>query len=257
MEFIKVTAIDPSVVLLTLNRPDKRNALNVELLHEICLAFDELQRNPKNRVVIINAEGPVFCSGLDLIEAIDPLLEDQSATLIARFLTTVYSSSLVTIAAVNGAAIGGGAGILCACDLAIAAANAKIGFPEARRGLVAAQVAVFLSRQIQMRKVRELLLLGELIDSEQALSMGLINRVVEESQLIDHALKMAEMVVKNAPHAIKETKRLLDALDPTRFSDDLDIALAFHHSARRSDEAKEGTSAFLEKRPPKWEKVTL
>jgi methylglutaconyl-CoA hydratase len=253
-EHLIIKKLTPEVILVSLNRPDKRNALNTDIVEELCLTFEELPQHPDHRVILLTGEGPSFCAGLDLSEALNPLLEQKSAHLIARLLASVYSSPLMTIAAVHGAAIGGGAGLLAACDLAVAAKNTKIGFPEARRGLVAAQVAVFLARQIPMRAVRELLLLGELINGDQALSLGLINRSVKPDDVMKEALALAEQALKCAPRSIKETKQLLESLDPTRFADDLEIAMSFHHSARKSQEAKEGIAAFLEKRSPQWEK---
>lgn len=235
----------PSVTILTLNRPEKRNALNIALLEELCRLFEETEKLAGQRIAIIAGAGSIFCAGLDLKEAVASELVEQSAALLARLLSALYSSSLVTIAAVQGAAIAGGAGLASACDFIIAAKGTQFGYPEVRRGLVAAQVAVLLQRQLPMRKVRELLLLGESIDAEEALEIGLINCVAASEQLIDKALEIASVALKGAPQAIVETKRLLTALESVPLADQLKIAMETHHRARLSSEAKEGVAAFF------------
>jgi methylglutaconyl-CoA hydratase len=252
--FLIVKDIDSAVTTISLNRPEKRNALNLALMEELCTVCEQLDQNPSKRVLILHGEGTTFCAGLDLQEAVDLSLVEKSAQTVSRLLTTFYTSPLVTIAAVHGAAIAGGAGLMLACDFAIAAKGTRIGFPEIRRGIVAAQVATVLCRQVRMREVRELLLLGELVDTERALAMGLINRVVDPQALLSEAEKIAEIILKGAPGSVKETKRLLESLDPSSLAKDLKIALSFHHAARYSQEFQEGTAAFLDKRPPKWEK---
>lgn len=247
-----VKQMSKEVAFLTLNRPEKRNALNIELVEDLCNALEKMTHEV--RVVVLNGEGSIFCSGLDLFEATDPHLEEKSGLLLARLFTNIYSAPFVTIASVHGAALGGGAGLMSVCDLAIVTKNCKISFPEVRRGLVAAQVAVFLKRQISMRAIRELLLLGEPIDGECALNLGLVNRSVEPDDLMTETIKTAEQALKCAPGAVKETKRLLESLETSHFADDLEVALTFHHASRKSQEAKEGTSAFLEKRAPNWER---
>jgi len=252
-EYITTQSLGSSIIMVTLNRPDKRNALNVALMEELSFTFEELYKDPSQRVVILNAQGPAFCTGMDLNETADPSLTEKSAMFVARLFRAIYLSPLVTIAAVQGDALAGGAGLVAACDIAIASKEACFGFPETRRGLVAAQVATLLRRQISMRDVRELLLVGESIDSQKALTIGLINRVVEKEQLLIEATKMANDVLKGAPTATRETKHLLHSLDSSSFYDELKIALSFHENARNSDEAKEGVAAFFEKRKPNWD----
>ncbi|MBA3816576.1 MAG: enoyl-CoA hydratase/isomerase family protein [Parachlamydiaceae bacterium] len=239
-------------MMVTLNRPDKRNALNIALMEELSFTFEELYKDPSQRVVILNAQGASFCTGMDLHEAADSSLTEKSAMYVARLFRAIYLSPLVTIAAVQGDALAGGAGLVAACDIALATKEARFGFPETRRGLVAAQVATLLRRQIKMRDVRELLLMGESIDAQKAMEIGLINRVVEKEQLLIAATEIAHAVLKGAPAATRETKHLLHSLDTPSFYDELKLALSFHENARNSDEAKEGLAAFFEKRQPNW-----
>lgn len=252
-EYITTQSLGNSIIMVTLNRPDKRNALNLTLMEELSFIFEELYKDPAQRVVILNAQGPTFCSGMDLHEAADSSLTEKSAMFIGRLFRAIYLSPLVTIAAVQGDALAGGAGLVAACDIALASKEAKFGFPETRRGLVAAQVATLLHRQISMRNVRELLLVGESIDSQKALQIGLINRVVEKEQLLIEATKLANDVLQGAPTATRETKHLLHSLDAPSFYDELKIAISFYEIARNSDEAKEGLAAFFEKRKPNWD----
>jgi methylglutaconyl-CoA hydratase len=251
---LKLESINEAIALITLCRPDKKNALNLRMIEELSMVFEELQTLRTYRVVIINAEGSTFCSGLDLREAVDPKIAEKMALSIARVFKAIYGSQIVTIAAVQGDAIAGGAGLLVASDFVVMAKTARTGFPETRRGLVAAQVATLLIRQVRMRDVRELLLLGEVIDSQQALAMGIANRVVDEKQVLSEAINVAKEILKGAPKALQETKRLLENLEPNQFSEDLKIALSFNKEARESEEAKEGIAAFLEKRQPAWHK---
>lgn len=243
----------PRITIISLNRPEKRNALNIELTHQFCHAIEETHRLPKQRALIIRGEGPIFCSGLDLQEAQDFTKEKQSADLIAQTLTLLYTSHLATIAVVHGAALAGGAGIMSVCDFVVSHTDTIFGFPEIKRGLVAAQIMPFLCRQLRQREMRELLLLGDLFNARGAKEMGLVNRIVSTEELIPEAMKIAEIVIQGAPNAFKETKRLIDAMYPTEFKTDLEKGLALHHQVRHSVEAKEGTAAFLEHREPRWD----
>ncbi len=251
-KYLEVKDACASIAQITLKREEKRNALCLDLMEELTAAFEALAKQEAMRIVILQGTGSVFCAGLDLQESADHALVEKMAQHVARLLKTIYTSPLVTIAAVQGDAIAGGAGIVAACDYALLTKGARMGFPETKRGLVAAQVATLLCRQMRMRDVRELLLLGELVDSERAVAMGLANRQVDKDKLLPEAMRVAGLILQGAPTATKDTKRLLDNLDPANFFDDLEMALSFHQSARLSEEAKEGVAAFLEKRAPIW-----
>jgi methylglutaconyl-CoA hydratase len=238
--------------VLTLNRPEKRNALSVALMQQLCDAFEAAQQDPAVRVVILRGAGDVFCAGLDLQEANQAGKTDTSAHALARTLLTLHNTPMVTIAAVHGAAMAGGAGVMAACDFALAATGTKIGYPEVRRGMVAALVFTFLARQLKTREIRELLLCAEPITAERAQQIGLINRIVPRERLLDEALGIAATVVQAGPHALAETKRLIRDFRPPTVTEDIQRAIEFHLAARTSDEAQEGIAAFLEKRKPTW-----
>jgi methylglutaconyl-CoA hydratase len=237
-----------AITVLTLNRPERRNALTVELMETLCKTFAELADDSKRRIVILRGAGPAFCAGLDLIEAADESVAGRSAECVAAVLTTLLETPLVTIAAAHGAAFAGGAGLMVACDFAIAADDLRISFPEVRRGLVPALVSVVLQDRLRDADVRELLLTAETINVNRAKEIGLVHRVVPAERVFDEARLLAEKILLGAPNAIRLTKRLLRTDHAARFQAALDI----HKEARASDEAREGVAAFQEKRPPRW-----
>lgn len=241
------------VCVITLNRPDKRNALNIPLLKELHHTVNTMNKEGDQRVLVITGAGPVFSAGLDLAEARDPEKSEESGELVAKTLQAVMSSPHVTIAAVKGAAVAGGAGLMLACDLAVVAEDFKTGFPEVRRGLVAGLVMTFLRRKLDEPTARELVLLGELIGAEQAKAAGMVNRVVPSDQVMDEALRLARTALKGAPTAILRTKRLFDDLYSLPVGEHVDYALHLHKDMRTSAEAIEGLAAFDEKRPPSWD----
>jgi len=247
-----LVSTDGPVTTVTLNRPDKRNALSIELLDQLLAAVTAAEGKAGQRVLVLRGEGPVFCAGLDLVEAATPERAHRSAELVAANLRTLSATRLITIAAVHGAAVAGGAGLMTACDFAVAAEGTQLGYPEPRRGLVAALVMTFLRRQLRERDVRELLLTGELIEAQRALVIGLVNRVVPPDELPAAVRRVVDAVLQGGPEAVASTKRLMTELWPRSVAADLDQALAFHLHARNSSEASEGLKAFKEKRPPKW-----
>src|SRR2546427_4862936 len=225
---------EDGITIVTLNRPAKRNALNCALMEDCSSAFESLAQDQTQRVIILRGEGPVFCAGLDLEEAFLPNNAERTARLVARVLRAIYQVPQVTIAAVQGAAIAGGAGLMSACDLVLAAQDARIGYPEVRRGLVAALVMSLLHRQVRERDARELLLLGELISSERARQIGLVNRIVPAEHLMEEAMSLARTALQGGPQSIAQTKKVLDELWPSSFNHELDETLLHHLSARNS-----------------------
>src|SRR4029453_2363599 len=187
---------DAMTSVLTLNRPDKRNALSLELIEQIRAAVVEIGKDLSGRVLIIRANGPSFCAGLDLKEASQPGGAERSAEALAKMYEALCDSPLVTIAAARGSAGGGGAGIVWACDFVVAGEDLKLGFPEVHRGLVAALVTTLLRRQVNDRCARELVLLGQSIEATRALSLGLVNRFVPSSRMMDEAIDLAGAVCK-------------------------------------------------------------
>ena len=252
MPVILIEKQSPQVTVVTLNRPERRNALTLELLTELCAAINAASEKPNQRVLILRGAGAAFCTGLDLKEAADQTKAHATAEMVATTLITISQTRLVTIAAVHGAAVAGGAGIMSACDVVVAAERTKIGYPEVRRGLVAGLVMTFLRRQIGERNMRELLYSAELINAARAKEIGLVNRVVAPEDVMNEAQKFAASVLQGAPGALAQTKRLVEDLWWHSVKEDVDIALKYHMQARKSDEAREGIAAFNEKRKPNW-----
>jgi methylglutaconyl-CoA hydratase len=243
----------PGVCVVTLNRPDKRNALSIDLMQQLCVDIEGRNARDDVRVLVFTGAGPVFCAGLDLAEARDTAKSARSGELVARMLKGVMTSPHVTIAAVRGAAVAGGAGLMLACDLAVVASDFKTGFPEVRRGLVAGLVMTFLRRRLPEAKARELILLGELMGADEALAAGMVNRVAPPDAVLDEALNLARFALKGAPTALTRSKRLFDDLYGLPVNEHVDYATNLHKDMRTSDEALEGLQAFAEKRLPSWD----
>ena len=254
MPVVLVEKPSPQITVITLNRPERRNALTLELLTELCAAVKVASEQPKQRVLILRGAGAAFCTGLDLKEAADSTKAHATAEMVANTLAAISQTRLVTIAAVHGAAVAGGAGIMSACDFVVAAERTKIGYPEVRRGLVAGLVMTFLRRQVGERNMRELLFSAELIDAARAKEIGLVNRVVPSAEVMDEAQKFAAAVLQGGPGALAQTKRLVEEPWGRSVKEDVNVALKYHMQARESGEASEGIAAFNEKRPPNWTK---
>ena len=243
---------DPRIATLTLNRPDKRNALSIELMQGLRDGVERAGRDLDCRVLIFRAAGPSFCAGLDLAEAAEAASTERSAQALFDLYLAICHLPLVTIAAVQGHAQGGGAGLLAACDIAVGAEDLQIGFPEVRRGLVAALVTCLCRRQLGDRTLRELTLLGRSIGAQRALSLGLVERAVARDALDAAAFELAAEACLGAPGAIVQTKRELDDVAARPIAADLRRALESHLTARHSTEAAEGSAAFRQKRAPRW-----
>ena len=254
MAVLLVEKQTPQITVVTLNRPERRNSLTIELLSELVSAINTASSESEQRVLILRGAGAAFCSGLDLKEAADQTKAHATAEMVAKTLITIAETRLVTIAAVHGAAVAGGAGIMSACDYVVAAEKTKIGYPEVRRGLVAGLVMTFLRRQVGERDLRELVLGSELITAERAHEIGLVNRVVPRDNLTIEAQRFADSVLQGAPEALANTKKLIEELWSTSVKEDIDLALKHHMRARESKEAREGIAAFNEKRKPSWAK---
>jgi methylglutaconyl-CoA hydratase len=252
MSTVLIEQKNPQIAVATLNRPERRNALTIELLSELCAAVEATEADQERRILILRGAGKAFCAGLDLQETLVTEDAHRSAGMVARTLRAIAETRLITIAQVHGAAVAGGAGLMSACDFVIATARTKIGYPEGKRGLVAGLVLTFLRRQLRERDIRELLFTGDLITAERAKEIGLINRVVAPDELENETDKIVSSILQNAPHALAQTKRLIEELWSSPVRKDVEYALHYHTQARESEEAKEGIAAFLEKRSPRW-----
>jgi methylglutaconyl-CoA hydratase len=250
-------AEDGPVVVLTLNRPDRSNALGGDLIDELSAALTQAELDPAVRAVVLTGAGRVFCAGMDLKEMVGhgSMAESEKAAIarvqaIADLMAQVHQLSKPTIAALNGPALAGGAGLATACDFIVAAESATISYPEVRRGLVAAIVMHDLVRQVGDRRARSLVLTGTPIGAFEAARWGLVNRVVPGEKCLAEAIALGNELVEAAPRALETTKRLL--AEAGGRPADLRGAAAITAQVRVSEEAQEGVQAFLERRPPAW-----
>lgn len=256
-ESLVLYEVKGSAAIVTINRADKRNALNRGLIDAIAGAFARTLNEDSVRCVILAAAGPVFCAGMDLAELQQSLdiPKDQSpiwddAFRLAKLYDQIYALPKPTIAAVQGAAVAGGAGLVTVCDMAIAAPEAKFGYPEVRRGLVAAMVMPHLMRHVGDRMARYLLLSGELIDASEAAHVGFINEVVPADQLLERALAFAKACSEGGPQALAKTKEYLRQFSHQAPS----IVDAAQASAapRLTEECQAGLRAFFAKKAAPW-----
>jgi methylglutaconyl-CoA hydratase len=251
-----LVAHDSSIATITLNRPDKRNAISYEVIEEFLAALDEVA-NSSARVLILTGAGNAFCSGMDLddLKALVGRSPEQSlkdSEIMARLFRSLYDFPRPTIAAVNGAAIAGGCGVATLCDFTLAVPEAKFGYTEVRIGFIPAIVSTFLLRQVGEKHARDLLLTGRIIGTEEAYRVGLINEIVPAEKLIERARQLASQLMENSPASLVCTKRLLS--DHARVQLDTQIQAAVRENAaiRATKDFREGISSFLEKRKPQW-----
>jgi len=251
------THTESGILTITMNRPDKRNALNPEMMEDLTHAFAAVGDDPGCRVVLLTGAGSAFCAGLDIdhlatMNAKTPAEHRVDSERIARLLRTLYNTPRPTIAAVNGAAIAGGMGLATICDFTLAIPEAKFGYTEVQIGFVPAIVSAFLRGQIGDKRSRDLLLTGRLIKAPEAFELGLITRVVDEQDLMVEARRLACLLLRNSPAAMQATKRLLSEHANHHLDQEIESAVAANAEARTTEDFKEGIRAFLEKRKPEW-----
>jgi methylglutaconyl-CoA hydratase len=240
--------------ILTLNRPDRRNALSRGLIVALHDAVNRAADDPAARCLILTGAGITFCAGMDLAELQatmaagpeeSPVWED--ALRLGKLYDRLYTLPKPTVAAVNGAAVAGGAGLVTVCDLAVAVPEAKLGYPEVRRGLVAALVMPHLLRHVGERMARYLLLTGELIGGEEAVQSGLVNAVVPTNKLMEHAIGLTRSLAEGGPEALRQTKELLQQFSRQALS--VEEAARASAAPRLTEECRQGLEAFFAKRP--------
>ena len=247
---------EDGVQTITLNRPERRNALTPEMQDELIDAFSVAEQSACG-VVVLTGAGEAFCSGLDL-EVLRTLASKSAeqhhadAVRIAKMFRALYDLGKPTIAMVKGAAIAGGTGLATICDFTLAVPEAKFGYTEVRIGFVPALVSAFLALQVGEKRMRELLLTGRLFGAEEALAMGLVSEVVAAESLPGRVAELAQLLLQNSPESLRATKRLLSAQSKNRLDADIETALKANAEARKTPDFVEGASAFLEKRKPVW-----
>lgn len=244
---------------VTIDREERRNALNPDVVAGIEAAFRSVAANPDLRAVVLTGAGDkAFCAGADLSRgtgvfadaAVEPTTDFGRLARVARELTVPI------IARVNGACVAGGMGLLAMCDLAVAADHARFGLPEAKVGVFPMQVLVYLRRLLAPRHVNELCYMSDLVDAARAQEMGLVNVVVDKSELDANVASMVERIAAGSPLAIRRGRVAIHELEAMGFHEALSYAEAQIALAASSPDAKEGLAAFNERRSPQWFKTS-
>jgi len=249
-------AYDGRVATITLNRPDKRNAISFELIDDLLKALDEVSQSDAI-ILILTGAGKAFCSGMDLdnlkgLLGRTPEQNLQDSQTMVRLFRTLYEFPKVTIAAVNGAAIAGGTGLALLCDFTLAVPEAKFGYTEVRIGFVPAIVSTFLLRQVGEKQARDLLLTGRIFSAEEAARMGLITEIVAPDRLMTRSRELAALLMENSPTSLRATKQLLTDHARAELDSQIEAAVRENAAIRTSADFREGITSFLEKRKPVW-----
>jgi len=249
-------ALDAQVATITFNRPDKRNALSFQMIGEILAALDEVEKSVA-QVVIVTGAGKAFCAGMDLDELKSLTGKTHAENVedsrrMAKLFRRLYEFPKPTIAAVNGPAIAGGAGLATMCDFTLAVPEAKFGYTEVRIGFVPAIVSSILVWQVGHKIARDLLMTGRLFDAPEARSIGLVNEVVAPENLMSRARELARQLMENSPTSVRLTKRLINNFIRDVLDRQTEEAVAENAAIRQTADFREGVASFLEKRKPRW-----
>jgi len=247
---------DSGIATLALTVPERRNAISAQMITDLLRALEHAEESGA-RVVILTGAGKAFCAGMDLDELQQTVRQTlpknlEDARKFTKLLYRLYSFPKPVIAAVNGAAIAGGCGLATVTDFTIAVPEAKFGYSEVKLGFMPALVSVFLRRRIGDRHVRDLLMTGRLIDAAEACRIGLVTEVVSSESLMPRAREIAATLLAASPSAIAQTKKLLLNFDKAAIRAELEVAIEANADIRSTPDFREGVTAFLEKRAPKW-----
>jgi E-phenylitaconyl-CoA hydratase len=239
------------VTTLTLNRPERRNAINHELRDALAAALHEADADPDARVVVLTGAGTAFCSGVDLSEG--AAAADGSVTDRPPLAAPLWDFAKPVVAALNGTAVGGGLEIALACDIRICAAQARFGLTEAKIGSLPGSAGTqLLPRVVGPGNAAQMLLTGELIDAQRALSIGLVTEVVPDDELAAAAATLAERIASNAPLSLVAAKRAIRAALDLPFAQGQALERQLWAELAVTDDRAEGRQAFREKRPPRF-----
>jgi methylglutaconyl-CoA hydratase len=248
--------ITAELATITLNRPDKRNAISAVMIGELQTALDTIEK-AHARVAILTGSGTAFSAGMDLemlaaIAQQTPAENQEDSRRIAKMFRRIWNFPRPLIAAVNGAALAGGCGIATLCDFTLAVPEARFGYTEVKIGFLPAIVSVFLTRQIGEKRTRDLLLTGRCIDAEEAKQMGLVNEVVPSEKLMERARELAETLIAASPSSLTRAKHLLTSAAAASVDADLERAILENARIRCTPDFREGLESFLQKRKPVW-----
>ena len=245
------------VATLFLNDPERRNPLSPQMVEGLLAALAELERDPGVRAVVLTGRGQAFSAGADLafLERVTEMGAEENyrhSLSLMELFRRLYTFPKPTVAAVNGPAVAGGAGLALACDLVVMEEGARLGFTEVRIGFVAALVSVLLARAVGEKVAKDLLLTGRLIGAEEAKALGLANRTAPQGEALKAAQTLAGEVAENAPTSLRLTKELLLALPGMGLEEAFRLAALANAWVRETGDLKEGIRAFFEKRKPRF-----
>jgi len=248
---------DGAVATVSLARPQVRNAFDETMIGELTAAFRALDAEPGLRVVVLTGDGNVFCAGADVawMRRAAGYSEEENredARRMARMLRTIDTCSRPVIGTIRGAAIGGGVGLTAVCDIALAARGTVFSLAEVRLGILPAAISPYVLRAIGPRNARNCFLTGERFDADEARRIGLVHAVEEDADLEAAVDRKIEALLSAGPEAVAAAKRLIDLVAPMTIDAALPVTADAIAGRRASEEGKEGLSAFLEKRKPRW-----
>jgi methylglutaconyl-CoA hydratase len=256
-KYITCTNSD-GVGVITLNRPEKRNALSFDLISELKTAFERYETDDQVNVIILKANGSAFCAGADIADlqklqnfSFEENLADSNH--LKELFLRIYTLRKVVIAQVQGHALAGGCGLVTVCDFVFAVPEAKFGYPEVKIGFIPAIVMIFLLRKLGEAKVKQMLLSGDTFSADQALQSGLVFEIVASEKLDAHVIQFAKRLIgTNSAHAMMLTKQMITKLHSMSLLESLAIAADMNARARESDDFKRGIQSFLNKQKPAW-----
>ena len=257
MQYIKYEIKD-RIGYITLNRPEKRNALNAELVNELKESIKLAESDKNVKVIVIKAEGKAFCAGADLeylqnLQAFTYEENLQDSNNLMELYKMIYSSEKIFIAQVEGHAIAGGAGLATVCDFIFSVPDAKYGYTEVNIGFVPAIVSVFLTRKIGEANAKELLLTGNIISAKEASEMSIFNFIEEKDKIENAAYSFAQQLInKTSSDSLRITKQLIAKIQSLDYEDALNLAAETNAKSRETEDCKKGINAFLSKKEIKW-----
>ena len=258
MELINYS-VQHKIGYITLNRPEKKNALNFELVRDLKSAFNKAKGDELVKVIVLKANGDSFCAGADLAylqklqtNSYEENLADSNH--LKELFFQIYTLNKVVIAQVQGHALAGGCGLAAVCDFAFAVPEANFGYTEVRIGFVPAIVMCFLLRKIGEGKAKSLLLSGEIINANQALELGLIYKVIDAKSLTESVTNFAmRLIESNSGKSMELTKQMISEIQSMPLQDALSYASKINAEARSTNDCKNGINAFINKTRPSWE----
>jgi len=251
-------SVKDRIGFITLNRPEKRNALSHELVSELKQAFEKAEADPNVKVVLLKANGEAFCAGADLsyLDKLQGFSREQNlqdSNHLRSLFKRIYTLKKVVVAQVEGHALAGGCGLVTVCDFVFATPEAKLGYTEVKIGFVPAMVMVFLIRRVGEQKAKHLLLSGELVSGDRAVSLELVNKIIPRASIGGEVLEFVQKLVRNnSSQSMELTKKMIEEVQSMKLEEALHYAAEQNAYARTTDDFKKGIKAFLSKEELKW-----